>query len=300
MRIILYLVLLIIYFAITDICFAQDYIVSQKQLTFNKAKDYFPSWSPDGKYIAFSSWRSETESSVWEKPVEGGDALRISFSHSGHPAWSPDGKFIAFDNFTNKTIQIISSSGGVPIRIVPHSIQSDRIRNACWSPDGSKIAMTVNGTVYIVDLPTGDYKQIFSIQGYYSRPCDWSSDGTQLVIDVKENESTKCDIWIISIDGKKSQQLTDNPGRDANPSFSPDGSLIIYMSETSGNRDIWAINSAGGKPIQLTFDSGVEQNARWSQDKNRIAFASDRTGNSDIWIMQVDYHLLMQLLEVRK
>jgi len=82
-------------------------------------------------------------------------------------------------------------------------------------------------------------------------------------------------------------QLTDFPGREANPQWSPDGSLIAFMAEHSGNRDLWVIPVEGGTALQLTVSPGIDMNPRWSPDGRTLAFSSDRSGNWDIWTVEL-------------
>jgi TolB protein len=68
-----------------------------KQLTHIKAKNYEPTYSPNGKLIAFESKRSGSEN-VWMMNSSGGNLRRITKKYGLDPAFSPDGKLIAFDD----------------------------------------------------------------------------------------------------------------------------------------------------------------------------------------------------------
>ncbi|MCG8607533.1 hypothetical protein MJD09_21440, partial [bacterium] len=67
--------------------------------------------------------------------------------------------------------------------------------------------------------------------------------------------------------------------------ISPDGKLIAFSSDRSGNQDIWTMPIAGGEPHQLTTDPTPDWHPNWSPDGQRIVFYAFRSGNRDIWVM---------------
>ncbi len=69
-------------------------------------------------------------------------------------------------------------------------------------------------------------------------------------------------------------RLTFEPGEQHNPTFSPDGRFIAYMSHTSGNSDIWVQLIGSGNPIQITHSPADDMFPDWSPDGNSIVFRS--------------------------
>ncbi len=278
--------------------FCQEYIKSIIQLTFESSIDYFPSWSPDGKNILYAA--RETESYIYKKPSCGGDAVCVTKVPSGHPQWSPDGQYISFDNYETRSIQIISSSGGIPAPIIPKITSSKRNRHSCWSPDGENIAFYADGDICVVNLSSGIFGTIYHKDGYEARPFCWSSDGSGLLIDVRNNVKSESDIWFISSDGRTTQQVTDYHGNETTPDFSPDSSMIVFTSNLSGNQDIWVLSTNSKIKLQLTKDVARDMTPRWSPDGKKISFASERSGNRNIWIMELDIAALKRELGIKK
>jgi len=78
-------------------------------------------------------------------------------------------------------------------------------------------------------------------------------------------------------------RITTAPGWDGQPALSPEGSMIAYCSERSGNLDIYVVHKTGGEPLQLTTHSGSDSDPAWSPDGSTIVFVSDREGEPSIW-----------------
>lgn len=276
--------------------FCQQYVKSFKQITFDNTVDYYPRWSPDGNFIAYSA-RGTEECNVLKISSHGEKAHRITNIHSGHPSWSPGGIYISFDNFGKGIVQVVSELGGTPIQVIPDNLLKKRNRYSCWSSDGSKIAFSSNGEIYSVDLSIGGYNLIYHREGFYARPFCWMQNGDML-IDLSDTDGKDGDIWLISSEDKEIRKVTDFPGREANPHFSPDGSMVVFMSEHGGNQDIWIVSSKGGEPVQMTTHPGRDMTPHWSLDGNKIAFARETGGNRDIWIMEIDVQAIKKKLRI--
>ncbi len=79
------------------------------------------------------------------------------------------------------------------------------------------------------------------------------------------------------------RQLTSMSGWEAEPALSPDGSLVAYASNQSGNADIWLLDVVGGQSLRLTDDRADDRAPAWFPDGTSLAFVSDRSGVTGIW-----------------
>ena len=79
------------------------------------------------------------------------------------------------------------------------------------------------------------------------------------------------------------RQVTTAPGWESAPALSPDGGLIAYSSDESGNADIWLVDARGGNAIRLTDDPASDTDPAWFPDGSALAFTSDRGGGPAIW-----------------
>jgi dipeptidyl aminopeptidase/acylaminoacyl peptidase len=91
----------------------------------------------------------------------------------------------------------------------------------------------------------------------------------------KEANRNLSDIWLTSIDGRTSRQLTTHQAADRSPVWSPDGKWIAFESTRSGENEIWLISPYGGEPRQFTFISTGASQAVWSPDGSMLAYVSE-------------------------
>jgi Tol biopolymer transport system component len=98
---------------------------------------------------------------------------------------------------------------------------------------------------------------------------------------------TAWDLYAIDPDGTNRVQLTNDPARDLQPAFSPDGSKIAFTTNRDGNFEIYVMDASGANAQRLTSDPASDTDAAWSPDGSKIAFDSDR-GSGGIWVMNAD------------
>ena len=139
---------------------------NQQRLTNNPGDDRFPSWSPDGKRIAFSARRPGhfennfgTTYEIYAMDADGGNEQRLTENRNNdwHPSWSPDGKRIAFSSdrkgdLQNFEIYAMDADGGNEQRLTENRAHD---RFPSWSPDGKRIAFFSsrdgNTEIYVMD-----------------------------------------------------------------------------------------------------------------------------------------------------
>jgi tricorn protease len=195
-----------------------------RPVTMHEAHDVAPAFSPDGRWIAFTSNRHGSYD-VFVVPVQGGKPRRLTYDSAADivNGWSPDGKQILFAS-TRST----SFPSSYELYTVP--VQGGRVRRIT-SHEGKEGVFS----------PRGD--QIAYVRG----PGTWYRKGYR--------GSSNDDIWVCNADGTNNRRLTDFIGQDTSPMWSPDGQSIYYVSEVFGNpANIVAADAAGkSKPRQITF-----------------------------------------------
>lgn len=101
------------------------------------------------------------------------------------------------------------------------------------------------------------------------------------------------DIWTMNADGTGAMPIT-NSGNELWPSWSPDGTRIVFVSMRTGTSQIFTMNADGTNQTQLTNIAGNAFPA-WSPDGTRISFTSNRTGNEEVFVMNTDGSNVVQL-----
>jgi TolB protein len=96
------------------------------------------------------------------------------------------------------------------------------------------------------------------------------------------------DIYVVDAGGGYPVRLTNTPGVDTSPSFSPDGSKIVFESDRSGTQQIYVMNSNGSGQRRISFGGGSNSSPVWSPDGERIAFARWNGSSIRIGVMNAN------------
>src|SRR5436190_9193488 len=83
-------------------------------------------------------------------------------------------------------------------------------------------------------------------------------------------------IWTVDKSGGAARRITSSQGTTENPKFSPDGKLIAFSAQYSGNTDVYVVPAEGGEPKRLTWHSGADVVQGWTPDGKSILFTSSR------------------------
>lgn len=252
--------------------------------TDNQTFDGFPSWSPDGTRIVFST-NDPDNYEIWSMKADGSDRRRLTnrVGLDTAPRYSPDGTKVAFvgqfketasdDEYDTYEIMIVNSDGTNMGRLTASPKTGIGWNSVpTWSPDGSKILFSttregnpVAPVLYTMNPDGSDQKRfgfIFAVEG--TSP-DWSPVTNKIVF--VKGSAAKGDIWVIDagfpFPGLTAKKLTDNLDNNRNPVWSPDGKQIAYVSDTYGNDDIFIMNADGTNVRRVTYDKSNENHPTW-------------------------------------
>lgn len=226
-----------------------------RRLTTATGSDNHPRWSPDGRSIAFLSTRGGS-AQVWLLPVDGGEARPLSklpVDVAG-PIWSPRGDRVAFtaEVYPGKTPEETAAIDEAKAKEKSRVKTYDKLMVRHWDQwdDGKR------SHLFVADVATGKARDLspkFAVN-IPPAPFGGSSDyafspnGNELAFTAEPSRdlawSTNTDVWIVSAAGNEPQNLTvDNPGADAQPSYSPDGDYLAYLSQARAGfeADRWVL-----------------------------------------------------------
>jgi tricorn protease len=224
-----------------------------RAVTSHPAHDISPVFSPDGRFIAFSSNRHGSYD-IYIVPVQGGRPRRLTVDSSSEMVcgWTPDAKNILYASTRSTAfppsyeLYLVPVEGGMSRRI-----SAAEGKEGVFSPTGDRIA-------------------------YVRGPGTWYRKGYR--------GSSNDEIWISNADGSNNRQVTSFNGQDGSPMWSADGKTLYYVSEIHGSSaNIVSLSlDAGAKPQQITShkDDGVRR-ARMSRDGHWIVYEC----GADLWVV---------------
>ncbi len=252
-----------------DLWIARDDGANPSRLTAHVGRDIFPRFSPDGKWVAFSSNRMGNDD-IYAVPATGGEPRQLTHATVDDTVlyWTPDGRRILFATARGERafaspLHTVSLEGGLP-----EPLEMDAGQAGMFKQDGMALAFNrtlsrywrkgyrgnATADLWLMDVKTGEFTKLTNLElkefKSHAQDCYpmWGADG--MIYFASERDGT-FNIWKIAPSGGKPAQVTFHKSDGVQfPSISPDGKTIAYENEF----ELWALSVPDGKPRKITID----------------------------------------------
>jgi len=241
-----------------------------------------PQWTQDGNYLTFSASRNDSKTQVWKLDMRGGEAQQVTDIEQGINGfeWSPDGGRLLL-MIRDKE----EDEGDDPKPHVIDRLQFKRDYVGYLDRRRVHIYTYTPGDSTATQLTFGDYDHSSAV---------WSPDGSKIAFVSNRTEepdgNQNDDIWIVDAELGEEEggliQVTQNPGSDSSPAWSPDGREIAYRTSVEPEK-IWyatthlAITKADGSGPERLITKELDRNVgspKFSENGNQIWFTFEDAG----------------------
>ena len=278
------------------------------RLTFDPGLQAEPTWSPDGRLIAYSSDRAGNFD-IWVQQADGSNAVQVTKNpaHDWQPDWSPDGRQIVFRSERGHGGLFVVPALGGPERQIATFGYHPR-----WSPDGSQVlfysapALPGGGEtpkVFVVVLDGSQPREV--LKDFFVRAAAWHPDGRRVSFwgQPVDSPSTDPAFWTASLDGGAAIRSEQSPGVErqfkeaglqlSSFTWAPAGTALYLEAASKGVQNLWRVGIDPGTlrfvsgPGRLTTGPGADAGIALSADGKKLAFTV-RTENTRIWVLPFD------------
>lgn len=239
-----------------------------RRVTTGRTLNVNPAWSPDGRAVAYTSYRSGLPDIVVSHLYEGRletPAAGNSEAHNFLPSYSADGTQMAFmsNRDGNPEIYVMNVDGTGLRRLTTHPAID---ASPTWSPVGLQIAFTSDRTgspqIYVVGVDGTGLRRI-TFESYCDRPT-WSPSPYNEIA-YASRTGPGFDIKIVDLATNDVRQLTFGLGTNESPSYSPNGRHVAFSSTRgSGDKQIWQIGR-DGRGLRRVTHTGNNEMPSWSR-----------------------------------
>jgi len=240
----------------------------QRAVTANGSINNFPSWSPSGDSIIYTSYRHRNQPNLFVTTRGRGQPQRLLVGFDRNLS-----QYRGVFDPVGKQVAVVMSDGSPSeiYRVTPGSRKLHQLtRNQAidvsptWSPNGEEIVYVSDRAgspqLYLMDAD-GKYSRRLTFNGSYNTAPAWSPDGKWIAYETRVGG--QFDIWLIDPEGRVNVPLITHPRSDEAPSWAPNSRKIAFSSTRRGLADIYITDLAGTDPVRVTSGAGNNTSPGW-------------------------------------
>ena len=250
-------------------------------------------WSPDGQELLFSKLHQTGEVALWKVNLSSRQQTQLTFPPPGaedlRGSWSFDGESIVFTRGEqgSRALWLLPAAGGEASLFLGDEHVN---RGAAWFPDNRRLAFVSSRSgarnIWEISVGTRELRQLTA-----------GAVGNDLGPVIAQNGAIAYANWDHQIDlhwmwrdrpEEEHERLTTFTGSNFGARISPDGSRVVYSSNSAGFFQLWLLDRTTGQHRQLTDHPANERLPDWSPDGEEIVFLSDRDGAVKLWVLQIE------------
>lgn len=239
---------------------------NQRQVTVGKTLNISPTWSPDTRSIAYTSYRRGPPNIFISRIYEGVlEEVTKNAESNSLPAWSPDGKRLCFmsNRDGNPEVYVANRDGSNAKRLTNHPGADG---TCTWSPSGTQIAFTSDRTgspqIWVTSADGLGTASKITNESYADR-ATWSSQPYNEIAYTALTGPGN-DIKVLSMTTREVRQLTFGEGSNESPSWAPNGRHLAFSSSRAGKTQIFTM-SRDGKNVKQITRTGNNTKPDWSK-----------------------------------
>ena len=238
-----------------------------RRVTVNRSLNILPAWSPDGRSLAYVSYRQGVPDVFRASIFEGKSAnLTGGAGQSFAPSFSPDGKRIAYASSRSGNMEVwIANADGSGARKVTSSPAADTAPS--WSPTGAEIAFTSDRTgspqIYVMDSEGLNVRRLTSVGNWNDAPAWNPSKEYAEIAYTARLEAGGFDIAVIDVATRQVRQVTNGRGSCEYPSWSPSGRHLVFSCKRGPTWQITVANRDGSTIETLAAGPGNNVQPDW-------------------------------------
>lgn len=253
-----------------------------------------PRWSPSGDRIAYVSNAEGRGRQLHVRWMDTGEIALVSDLREAPQSvsWSPDGRHIAFAMFVPGEASTLAQPPTKPegAKWAPAATIIDRLN---YRVDGRGYLKAGNTHIFMLPAEGGTPRQLTEGNFEHRGPISWAPDGKRIAFSANrrtdyEYDPLESEIWTVDVRFGTLRQLTDRPGPDLAPAYSPDGKRIAYLGFDDRKRsyqltEVYLMNADGSQPRAVTRDLDRSiSDAQWAGRSDRLYIRFDDQGETHL------------------